>query len=392
MRTTIFLFLTVLTFENVYCQREKSQNLVKSSQPILYCGIDFSHTRIIGESENHIKQIRDSLFQKINIEFLLHEMEKVKRTISTEIIPDEKLIQSLNSNFADASGVLDSVGLQSIINGYNLSLDTGKGLVFIVLSIDRLRRKAELYPVIFEISSRKVIWTKKITGKASDAGPPHILNYWRTKVYGGIWESIYSYKTEQEEKTGKIKPSNIYLKLLVDEIDLGFETRVSPGVNMTVEAGYRFNYLDSWHYSGQPVPVEYLYRFLAFSGFICRVEVKCKVSRCSYIVPVLGYQHLYCPEVIYDPAGYAGSGDKTYQVWSQYNDEFVLQLLHHIDLGRFLSRVQFFYGIGGKLCKATRYYSIDGRGDHQIPSNQVVNVTIFQPLVTFGFIFKLFSF
>jgi hypothetical protein len=173
---------------------------------------------------------------------------------------------------------------------------------------------------------------------------------------------------------------------------MGFETRISPDINISVEGGYRLNFLDSWHYQGSPIPVEYLYRFLAFSGFSIRVAAKCKVSKRSYIAPVIGYQRLNCKEVIYDPGGYGGGGDTEYKVWSQHNDEFVLQLIHYINLGRVPYRTQFFYGAGIKTCGLSKQYSIDGRGDHKTPSNQRVNETVFQPCATFGLVIKLGSF
>ena len=392
MKKNLFLFLVFLTgFIDCYSQREEMKDTVQNSPAIFYYGIDFSHAQIIRESVKHKKELEDVLFQEINNKFLLDQMDLLKLGLSTEILPDEKLIQSLNSKIPDDPKLVNVDDLPTIVKGYQLNQDTGTGLIFLVVSLDKSQNQVNLYPVIFNISTRKVIWAKMVTGKAH-GGMPGLMHYWYSKIYNGIGEFIDIYKTEKAEKEGKSKPSNIFLKLQLDEIDLGFETRVSPDVNLSVEGGYRLNFLNSWHYQGEPIPVEYLYRFLAFSGFSFRVAAKCKVSNRSSIAPVIGYQRLYCKEVIYDPGGYGGGGDSEYKVWSQHNDEFVLQLIHFVNLGPAPYPVQFFYGIGIKICDLSEHYSIDGRGDHKIPSNQVVRKSTLQPCATFGVIIKLASF
>ena len=161
---------------------------------------------------------------------------------------------------------------------------------------------------------------------------------------------------------------------------------------ISVEAGYRVNYLNTWNYTGQPVPVEYIYRFLCFHGFTFRVDLKYQLSRRSSIGFVIGYQHLYCPELIWYPGGYGGTDDGEYKVWNQHNDEAVLQLVHFINFGYAPYPVQFFYGVGLKVCALSEHYSIDGYPNHKIPSDEHINETRLQPLVTFGLRIKLGSF
>jgi hypothetical protein len=118
-----------------------------------------------------------------------------------------------------------------------------------------------------------------------------------------------------------------------------------------------------------------------------KMTLKYDVSRHSSVAVALGYQHLYCPDITYNP-----DGSDVYQVYSGTNDEFLLQALHYIRFGRMPSSpVSFFYGIGVKICRVTEHFSIDGHDEFKTPSTRTSIDGVVQPLVTFGLLIKIIS-
>jgi hypothetical protein len=284
--------------------------------------------------------------------------------------------------------------IKRIIAGYPVDAKPGTGLVFIVASLEKHLKEADLYAVLFDLPTKTILSMTEETGRS--LGPaPAPFDFWYPKVEDAIENFVSIYrdrKDEETQKTIKVKPCNVFVKVFVDEVALGFETRLSPDMSFSFEGGYRQNYNDTWTNSGQPVPVDYFVRFLCFQGYTFRVDLKARISKRSSIVFVLGYQHLSCPKVIYNPAIYSGDDDTEYDVWKERNDELVMQLLHYITIGRISSPVQFFYGVGFKVCFINEQYSVEGQPNYQQPSTKVVNQMTIQPLFTFGVNIRLVSF
>jgi hypothetical protein len=387
-------FILILILSNALCgfaQDVKISDLISRSSQVVYFGIDFSHAQVFDESARHRAELMKSSFQEINLRFLAERGEWMQARFSKEVLPDEKVIGSLNSKHSDMPLMMNKESIQRIIDEYPIDSKPGTGLVFIVTRLEKHYKKARLCAVVFDISTKAILWMKEESG-TSVGGPPGLSNYWYPKVCDAIENFVAAYQDQKDEKPGKNKASSVFVKLFVDEIALGFETKLSPAMSLSFEGGYRQNYNDTWSNTGQPVPVEYLVRFISFQGYAFRVDLKYKVSRRSSLAFVLGYQHLSCPEVIYDPGAYAGDDDTEYDVWKQRNDELVMQLLHYVRLGRVSSPVQFFYGVGFKVCSITEEYTVSGHHYYQLPSTEVVKETRIQPLVTFGVNIRLVGF
>lgn len=387
----LILFLILLISMTGNAQQEKLSEYLFKVPQIIYFGIDFSHAQIISESPKHKKALHDSLLQKINLTFLSEQMEWLQSNLSKEIIIEDKLIHTLNSICSDTALIADNEDIQRILTGYPNINKTGTGLVFLVAYLYKPKKIVVLYPVFFDISSKTILWMDK-ESMISHGGAPGLMQYWYSKVFNSIRDFVDTYKSQKAEKNGTAKPNNIFLKMFVDEIDLGYERKVDPDLNISFEAGYRVNYINSWSYLGNILPVEYLYRFLCFYGPTFRLDLKFKISKQSYLGPVFGYQHLYSPEIIWNPGNFAGTDDEPYRVWNQHNDEFVIQLIHFVNLGHPPYLVQFFYGVGLKVCAFSEHYSIDGYPKYRTPSDKIINETILQPLITFGLSIKLGSF
>jgi len=122
-----------------------------------------------------------------------------------------------------------------------------------------------------------------------------------------------------------------------------------------------------------------------------KLEYKYDLTRHSSLAVVLGYNHLYCPEVTWNPEG--DDEGNVYRVYSETNNEFLFQLLHYIRFGKLSDfPLSFFYGLGFKICAMTDHYSIDGYIGNEKPSNATGFISKLQPLVTCGFYLRLFPF
>jgi len=386
------LLILLILFTSVSCfsqQENISDSIIKAPQ-IIYLGIDFSHTQIQKESDKHIKQLQDSVFQEMNLKYLSH-LGSLQRTFSKEIITEDALIHSLNSKYSGPID-FDNENIQRIIAGYTLNHKEGIGLVFLVSSLNKHFMEVELYPVFFDIASRKLLWTKNELG--SHGGSPGLMHYWYSNIDDAINRFNKFYRLQKAIQNNKFKPNNVYCKLLVDEIDLGYERKVTRDLNISVEAGYRFNYLNYWSYQNAPLYLDYLSRFSYFNGVVMRIDLKVKASQRSSIGFILGYQHLYCPQVTWAYLdNNSGTYDNISKTWKENNNEMVFQLLHHIKLGNPPYPVEFFYGLGLKACMISEHITEENYESYtKNPTNEVIHVTTIQPLLTFGLIIKLVSF
>jgi hypothetical protein len=394
------LLLIILFSGSLVCfaQQDKINDLFLKTPQIIYLGIDFSHGQLIHVRDKERKLLRDDIFQKMNMKFLSERIEYLQEKLSKQIYYSENQIRSMNSKFSDFPLMINNDSISRILSVDSINSKTGTGLIFFVTRLDDKRNEVEICGVFFDLETRKVIWMDKEEGRAQ-GGPSRGMSSWYPRIERAINSFISAYKDQKGElkeharnKDTKSKSNNFFVKVLVDEGCFGYERVIIPGLNFSVEAGYRPNYGNSWTYTSNPSGIEYIYRFACFSGFTVRFDLKYKVSRRSYLGFAIGYQQLYCPKVTWDPGGYGGDDDTEYDVWKERNQEIVLQALQFINIGRPHSPVQFFYGIGGKICNITEYYISEGERYHHIPSEKVIVATKFQPLFTFGLNIRLVSF
>lgn len=379
-------------------QQDKINDLFLKTPQIIFVGIDFTRAQLIHVRDKERKLLRDDMFQKMNMKFLSERIEYLQEKLSKQIYYSEKQIGSMNSKFTDFPLMINNDSISGILRVDSINSKTGTGLIFFVTSLDDKRNEVELIGVFFDLESRKVIWMDKEYGQAL-GGPSGGMTTWYPRIERAIGSFISAYKDQMGElkeharnKDFSPKSNNFFVKVFVDEACLGYERVIIPGLNFSVEAGFRPNYGNSWTYTSNPSQMEYIYRFACFSGFTFRFDLKYKISKRSYVGFALGYQQLYCPKVIWDPGGYGGDDDTEYDIWKERNQEIVLQALQFINIGRPHSPVQFFYGIGGKICNITEYYISEGIRYHQMPSVKVIVATKFQPLFTFGLNIRLVSF
>ena len=382
-----FILLILFTSIACYSQQGNISDSIFRAPQILFLGIDFSHAQILNETDKHIQKLQESILQEINLKFLKNNLGSLRRTFSKDILTEEKLFHSFNSNFSETLD-LNNANIQKVVAGYPLTDKEGIGLVFLVGSLHKRLGEVEITPVFFDLSTRRIIWYCNESGSHNSS--PGLMQYWYSKVNDAIGKFNAFYRLQKAIKNNKIKPNNFFLKLMVDEMDLGYEKTLNRNFTISAQAGYRFNYLNSWNYQGNYIG--YLYRFLFFHGPTLNVDLKVKASTRSSIGFALGYQYLSCPKITMAYIDNSGSYDNISKTWKEYNNELVFQLQHFINLGNPPYPVQLFYGIGIKACMISEHYFNEYTPNIPVPGQQVVNVTTLQPVITFGLIIKLVSF
>jgi hypothetical protein len=75
---------------------------------------------------------------------------------------------------------LDKNTIAEIIKEYNTKEKQGLGIVFIMESLDKPKRIATMWVTFFDIASKTVLLTEKMSGKPGGAG---FRNYWARTYY-----------------------------------------------------------------------------------------------------------------------------------------------------------------------------------------------------------------
>jgi hypothetical protein len=201
--------VTLIVFLFSFGLNAQSFQEVAQAKSITWFGLDFSHTKLIGnftqfddKGEKTGQEIRDKYFTAWN-NLLLKEKEKYdfqKPYKKDQVEYDLDIVQKRNSAVnADAiysqksedKNKLTKEEIEKIIKEYN-SAKKGIGLVYIVDNFDKNAEEGVMWVTFFDIPSRKVLLTERFSGKPGGFG---IKNYWARSVLEVIEDSGKEYKT-----------------------------------------------------------------------------------------------------------------------------------------------------------------------------------------------------
>jgi len=161
-----------------------------------FIGLDFSQAKMVGVATENvsdkIKAWNDLLIKE-------HRKYDVKRAFMKRSVNyNFKVVNHLNRKIKSVD-LLTNVSpqsfsiqkLQHIVNRYNTKAMKGEyGLSFIVHSFNQFRERAYVYVVIFDVTSKKILFSAQMSG---DAGGFGFRNYWARTIYN-ILEDIRDYK------------------------------------------------------------------------------------------------------------------------------------------------------------------------------------------------------
>jgi hypothetical protein len=160
------------------------------STPLTYLGVDFSATKIEGETATAAEIVNK--FEPIN-NVIVTESKKYdvagafKRTnVSNFLEAVQKLNEGVNPATIKASGVADlekgltPADIDKHVKKYDLHGQKGIGLVFIMDGMSKTNKEAYVYATLIDLSSKKVLLTERLSGKAQGFG---FRNYWAYTIY-----------------------------------------------------------------------------------------------------------------------------------------------------------------------------------------------------------------
>ncbi|MCF6405567.1 hypothetical protein L3C95_21865 [Chitinophaga filiformis] len=160
------------------------------STPLTYLGVDFSATKVEGETATAAEIV--SKFEPIN-NVIVTESKKYdiagtfKRTsVSNFLEAVQKLNEGVNPATIKANGVADlekgltAADIDKHVKKYDLHGQKGIGLVFIMDGMSKTNKEAYIYATLIDLSSKKVLLTERFTGKAQGFG---FRNYWAYTIY-----------------------------------------------------------------------------------------------------------------------------------------------------------------------------------------------------------------
>jgi len=189
----VLLLLSYVSFS----QKAYTTNDIFSIDEVTWFGLDFSEIRLIGDDGfNDPESIVENQFRSMNT-LVLNESEKFmlksffyKKSVESDLsiirdrneTPDpDQIVLSSNTVYS-----LDETKIENIISEYETTIDEGIGVVFIMESFNKPDAKGYMWVTFFDIASRQVLLTEKMTGKAGGFG---WRNYW-VKTYYSVMKEI----------------------------------------------------------------------------------------------------------------------------------------------------------------------------------------------------------
>jgi len=189
------LFALLLTMCSVIFAASAQQELLQSTEVVWY-GIDFSHSKFIGEfsqfsdaGTKSSEEIQVKYFPAWN-NIVITESEKynIKKFYGFDEVKTDLELVKKNNAAADIDAIFDQAAkndlseekVQKIISSYQISGKKGLGLVFIVDNFNKTEEQGSIYVTFFDLATKKVLLTKLYVGKPGGFG---LKNYWARVVY-----------------------------------------------------------------------------------------------------------------------------------------------------------------------------------------------------------------
>jgi hypothetical protein len=186
---------------------------VFSANEIVWFGLDFSKAKFVGAFDQGMglgpatgSDIKNKYALGWN-ELIAKEQPKfdLRKTFRKDnVIYDLKSINEINKNMnADDimvynEGKIEQAEITAMVKKYTPDVKKeGVGLSFIVENFNKNTQMADVYVTFFDIASKKLLFTEKVSGKAMGVG---MRNYW-----AGSIKDILKKIEENEYKNWKTK-------------------------------------------------------------------------------------------------------------------------------------------------------------------------------------------
>jgi len=181
---------------SVIVLRAQDASLVWSSLTMSWFGVDFTKTKVLGLEDSPHK-IRDEYFKPWNDVTIDMDLTKMfgKNAVYKDPngITKENLARETESMNTGAEVEFTDENIADRVKQLSTgSKKAGLGLIFIAESVNKATGNAVFHVTFFDIASRKVVWHKKMTGKAAGSNPK--------TAWGGAVKDVFSQIDKKEWK------------------------------------------------------------------------------------------------------------------------------------------------------------------------------------------------
>ena len=147
-------------------------------------GVDFSYVKVFGAKESQWQLTK--AFEDIN-HLMINENEKYDfgRMVNSRAYVNIDPILEKHSDW-DYNDIklyrseVNDLDCEEIVKEYDLPEETGIGLVLIAKLLNKDKAIGTYYVVMFDITSRNIIYCKEVSGEAGGFG---VRNFWASSVY-----------------------------------------------------------------------------------------------------------------------------------------------------------------------------------------------------------------
>ena len=190
MQRKMTLVLLASLFFVVNSQAQTLKEFFNNGTPLTYLGVDFTQARVIGEPVTDANEIRDRFFSGIN-NVVIGEPKKydIAGSFHTQVTSDLDAVKKRNaaistetiksSNTADFSR-LKTADIDKLVRGFDFGGKKGIGLLLVMDGMSKAEEAANVYVTLVDMSSKKVLLTEKVRGKAGGFG---FRNYWARTIH-----------------------------------------------------------------------------------------------------------------------------------------------------------------------------------------------------------------
>ena len=185
----IFLMIC-FAWVTVFVLAQSAAEILKNKEtPLIFYGIDFSKTKLIGDAAANTEDIVTRQFPGIN-DLMLNEFKKYniakafhRSSVEINLEPIAKINKKINaakllSGNSEDYAALTEKDIQNAIKVLSVDKATGTGIIFVVDGMSKIHKSIAVWVTVFDIKSKKVLLTERVEGKTGIGFS--FRNFWAT--------------------------------------------------------------------------------------------------------------------------------------------------------------------------------------------------------------------
>jgi hypothetical protein len=207
----LLLFACVLLNAGFASAENTMADLFNGKTKLTFLGLDFTQAKYVGRVgftdpaaiQNQHMVSWNNLIEMEPKKFSLQKAFNLKDDQYVSKVEDMiKFNKSANvaDNITETEAALTEDQVKKSVSKYDLSEKDGIGVVYVVESLSKTAEKMSVWVTFIDLSTKKVLYTEKVEGKAGGFG---FRNYWAGGVYK-INEAIDSKLYKKWSKTYKV--------------------------------------------------------------------------------------------------------------------------------------------------------------------------------------------